>query len=385
VREGLTRGRRSGSRDEVVAALRRRGAMTRPALAADTGLSRATIAGVVGELVDQGIALELLAEPDGRAGRPATLVRLGRRAGAVVGVDIDRQHVRVAVADLGHQILAERVAPADADARDAEHGLATAELLITQVLDAAGVERAEIHAVGVGIPGPVTANGELGSSTILPGWSGVRAQERISARLDLPVLVDNDANLGALGEWMTGAGRGRANVAYIKAAAGVGCGLILGGAPFRGAGGTAGELGHTIVDPKGALCRCGNRGCLETIAGSGALLALLESTHGPITLTEAIDRAIAGDARCGRAIADAGAAIGAAASNLCNLINPELIVVGGDLAHAGELLLAPLRAALGRAAIPSAGADVHVVAGTLGDRAELLGALALALHSVPVG
>ena len=382
--EGLTRTRRSGSRDEIVAALRRYGSLTRPAIAAQTRLSRATVAGVVSELVDEGFARELTATPDGRAGRPATVVRLDRRAGAVVGVDIDRSHVRVAVADLGHEILAEHVAPADEDARDPEHGLAIAEALVEAVLEDADVDREEVHAVGVGIPGPVTAAGELGSSTILPGWTGVRAGERISARLGLPVLVDNDANLGALGEWTAGAARGHVNVAYIKAAAGVGCGLVLGGVPFRGAGGTAGELGHTIVEPGGMICRCGNRGCLETVAGAAALLALLEPTYGLLTLEDVLARGASGDPACQRVIGDAGAAIGAAAANLCNLINPELIVVGGDLAHAGELLLAPLRDGLRGAAIPSAGRDVDVVAGTLGDRAELLGALALALHAEPL-
>jgi predicted NBD/HSP70 family sugar kinase len=381
--EGVTRTRRSGSRDEIVTALRRHGPLTRPAIAAQTGLSRATVAGVVSELVDEGLALELTAEPDG-PGRPATVVRLDRRAGAVLGIDIDRQHVRVAVADLAHRILAEEVAPAEPEARDPEHGLATAESLVETVLAQAHVKRSEIHAVGVGIPGPVTAAGEMGSSTILPGWTGVRAEERISERLGLPVMVDNDANLGALGEWTAGAARGRVNVAYIKASAGVGCGLVLGGAPFRGAGGTAGELGHTMVDPSGAVCRCGNRGCLETVAGAAAVLAQLEPTYGPMTLDDLIARADGGDPAACRVIADAGSAIGGAAATLCNLINPELVVVGGDLAHAGELLLGPLREGLGRAAIPSAGRDVEVVAGTLGDRAELLGALALALHALPV-
>lgn len=382
--EGLTsRTRRSASRDDVVAALRRHGSLTRPAIAAHTGLSRATVAGVVGELVDEGLALELGGRAEGRSGRPATVVRLARPAGAVIGVDIDRQHVRVAIADLGHQILAERLAPADTEARDAEHGLAVAAALVDAVLGDAGVGRDEVHAVGVGIPGPVTAAGELGSSTILRGWTGVRAQERIAERLGLPVLVDNDANLGALGEWSAGVARARANVAYVKVATGVGCGLVLGGAPFRGAGGTAGELGHTIVAPGGAVCRCGNRGCLETIAGAPALLSLLEPAYGPLSLEQVIERATAGDPACRRVIADAGSAIGGAAANLCNLINPEMIVVGGDLAHAGALLLEPLRESLARAAIPSAALDVEVVAGTLGDRAELLGALALALHAVP--
>jgi predicted NBD/HSP70 family sugar kinase len=374
--------RRIASREEVVAALRRHGPLSRADLATLTGLSRATVTGVVGELARDGLVAELAAVSDGRTGRPASLLRLTRDAGAVLGVDIDRRHIRVAVADLGHQILAERSAPADPDALDAEAGLATAELLIGQVLDAAAVTREEVRAVGVGLPGPITAGaGELGSSTILPGWAGVRAAELISTRLGLPVGVDNDANLGVRGEWTAGAARGRRDVAYIKAGAGIGCGLVVAGAPYRGAGGTAGELGHTIVDPAGTVCRCGNRGCLETVAGIPALLALLEPAHGRLTVDDLLSRAAIGDPACVRVLTDAGLAIGAAAAMLCNLINPELIVVGGDLASAGELLLAPLRDAIGRAAIRSAARDVQVVPTALGDRAELLGALALARES----
>src|SRR4051794_21146745 len=180
----LTRAsRRSASRDEIVAALRRHGELSRAALAAQAGLSRATVAGVVAELIDEGVAVEVTARADGRAGRPAAAVRLDRSAGAVLGVDIGRRHVRGAGSDLGHQILAERVAPIELEAHGSEHGVATAEVLIRAVLEEAGVARAEVHAVGVGLPGPVTAGGELGSSTILPGWAGVRAQERIAERL----------------------------------------------------------------------------------------------------------------------------------------------------------------------------------------------------------
>jgi predicted NBD/HSP70 family sugar kinase len=162
--------------------------------------------------------------------------------------------------------------------------------------------------------------------------------------------------------------------------------LIIEGRPFRGAGGTAGEIGHTIVDPEGPVCRCGNRGCLETLVGAPALLELLRPTLGPLTLREVLARADDGDAACRRTIADAGGAIGAAAAGtLCNLFNPDRIVVGGDLGAAGELLLAPLRDALLRAAIPSAGADVDVVAGVLGDRAEVLGAIALVLRDSGLG
>jgi len=167
---------------------------------------------------------------------------------------------------------------------------------------------------------------------------------------------------------------------YLKASTGIGAGLIVMGRLFRGAGGTAGEIGHTIVDPSGPVCRCGNRGCLETLVGAPALEALLAPTLGTVTVHEVIARAGAGDQACRRVIDDAGTAIGTATANLCNLFNPGRIVVGGDLAAAGELLLAPLRAALARAAIPSAARDAEVVPAVLGDRAEVLGAVALVVR-----
>jgi predicted NBD/HSP70 family sugar kinase len=375
--------RRAASRAEILRVLRHAGAVSRANLTLRTGLSRATVSSIVAELQAEKLVVETVAGADGArsGGRPPALVRLGRAAGAVAGIDIDRLHIRVAVADLGHAILAERFVPAEAST-SAETTMRDAEALLDEALDEAGMARTELLTVGMGLPGPVTAGtGELGSSTILPGWAGVTAHAVMSERLGLPVHVGNDANLGALGEWMWGAGRGRQNVAYLKVSAGIGCGLIIGGTPFHGAGGTAGELGHTLVDPAGPVCRCGNRGCLETIAGTSALLDLLEPRHGRLTMAEAVARAAAGDADCRRVIAGAGATIGSAAANLCNLINPELLIVGGDVAPAGETLLRPLRDALARAAIPSAARDVTVVESELGERAELLGAVALALQS----
>ena len=374
--------RRAASRAEVLRVLRHDGSVSRGHIALQTGLSRATVSSIVGELQAEGLVLETTTElAEGRTGRPPAAVRLARSAGTVAGIDLDRLHIRVAVADLGHQILAERHIPTEsADVPD--DSLDAVGRLLDEALQEAGVKRESLAAVGMGLPGPVTAEtGELGSATILPGWSGVRAHEVVSERLGLPVLVDNDANLGALGEWTWGAGRGRTNVAYVKMSAGIGCGLVLGGAPFRGAGGTAGELGHTRVDPAGALCRCGNRGCLETVAGTSALLALVQPRFGRMTSAELIERAHGGEPACRRVIADAGVAVGAAAANLCNLLNPELLIVGGDMAPAGELLLGPLRDSLARTAIPSAAADISVVPSQLGERAELLGALALALQA----
>ena len=179
---------------------------------------------------------------------------------------------------------------------------------------------------------------------------------------------------------MWGAGRGADHMAYVKAATGIGAGFIVAGAPYVGAGGTAGELGHTVVEPGGPICRCGNRGCLETLAGAPAILGSLRDVHGDaLTLPEAVAYALKGDSGCSRAIADAGSAIGTAVATLCNLFNPQKVVVGGDLGASGELLLAPLREALRRGAIRSAADDVEVLQGALGERAEVLGAVALVL------
>jgi predicted NBD/HSP70 family sugar kinase len=202
--------------------------------------------------------------------------------------------------------------------------------------------------------------------------------EAMQARLRAPVGLDNTANLAALGELRSGALRGVRTGCYIKASYGVGAGLVLGGELFRGSAGTAGEIGHLTIDENGPICRCGNRGCLDTFVGSRALLGALAASHGQLTLRDVLVRTAEGDPGCRRVLADAGRHIGVAAAGLVNLLNPEVIVVGGQLARAGEVLLGPLGDAIERCAIPSAGASVKIVAAELGDEAELVGALSVA-------
>jgi predicted NBD/HSP70 family sugar kinase len=259
---------------------------------------------------------------------------------------------------------------------------------VKQLLDEVGGSLEDVVAVGVGVPGPIdAATGEMGSSSILPGWVGVRAAEVLIDRMGTNVLVDNDANLGAFGEYTWGAARGRGDTAYIKVSTGVGAGLVIGGRIYHGVGGTAGEIGHMTIDEHGQVCRCGNRGCLETYASAPFLLELLRHSHGPdMTFERLLDLAAAGDAGCRRVIADAGRHIGIAVANLCNLLNPGTVVVGGALAQSGDLLVEPIRATVRRHAIQSAAQAVAIVAAELGPRAEVLGALAMALAAAePLG
>jgi predicted NBD/HSP70 family sugar kinase len=222
-------------------------------------------------------------------------------------------------------------------------------------------------------------SGTLGSSTILPGWSGVRLGD-VEEHFELPVYNDNDANLGARAEAAWGAGRRCGTFVYLKVATGIGCGLIANGNVLSGAGGTAGEIGHVSVQEEGDICRCGSRGCLETVASAPAVVRMLERTLGEtLDPDEVIRRARDGDLACARALADAGRNIGVALATLCNLFNPRRIAVGGSLGTAGDLLLNPMRESLELRAIPSAAADAEIVQAELGERAELLGALALVL------
>jgi predicted NBD/HSP70 family sugar kinase len=368
----------------VLGALRLAGITSRAELARQTGLSRTTVSSLIGDLVREGLVAERVdasASPGSQGGRPPVLVSLDRRAGAAVGVDFGKSHVTVAVADLGHTVLAEmrRKLPGD---HEASSDLDVAAELVDAALAEAGMDRSLILGVGMGLPGPVDADtGMIGSSTILPGWRDVTAARVMSDRLGLPVRVDNDANLGALAEHLWGAGVGASDMVYIKVATGIGAGLVLGGRLYVGVGGTAGELGHTIIDEHGPVCRCANRGCLETLASGAATLELLRPTLGPdLTLDRLVELTNEGHPACRRVVADAGRHIGRAVANLVNLLNPSRIVVGGELSACGDVLMEPLRVECRRHAIRSAGDDVQVAAGALGDRAEVLGALALVLQ-----
>jgi predicted NBD/HSP70 family sugar kinase len=374
---------RDANRRLVVEALSQRGIASRAEIARMTGLSRSTVSSLVTDLQRAGLVSERPnGEPsEGQVGRPPVLIALDRSAGAVVGIDFGHSHIAVAVADLSHTVLAEHWQEIDID-HQAVEGLDIAAQLVEEALDEANVDRDQILGVGMGMPGPISGDSNIvGSTSILPGWVGVNAADEMERRLGLPVRVENDANLGALAEVMWGAGRGYTDVAYIKASSGVGAGLVVGGRLHRGIGGTAGEIGHTHFRDEGDVCRCGNRGCIETVARTDTITASVGAGRGTaLTIGDVIELARAGDAPAQRVIADAGRHIGVAVANLCNLLNPQRVIVGGELSAAGDVLLTPLVDSLRRYAIPTAAADVSVVTGKLGKRAEVMGAVALVLR-----
>jgi predicted NBD/HSP70 family sugar kinase len=372
---------RHGNRRAVLAALSAAGPQSRADLARSTGLSRTTVSSLVGELIASGQVVETQDRGTpykGGSGRPPLLLALATPPGSVAGVDVGHRHVRVAVADRTATILAEDAVPLDVD----DHGRATlqrAAAMVRAVARRAGIDVADLLDVAMCVPAPIDRRSARITSGILAGWRGLAPADHLGTLLGRPVVLDNDANLGALAELHHGAARGSSDFVYVKIAGGVGAGIVLGGRLHRGASGIAGEIGHVQVRDHGAVCRCGNRGCLETEVSLPRLLALLAPAYDePLDAGRVLALDESGDAGVRRVLGDAGSTVGRALGDLCNSLNPELVVVGGPLGSS-PALLAGIRAAVDRYAQPDTAAAVSVRPSELGDDAELRGAIALAV------
>jgi len=373
---------REANRARIVDAVKKHGGLTQVELAGVTGLSAASVSNIVKELSGTGV---LHTSPTTQSGRRAQFVTLAHALGLVVGVHFSTRHMRVALTDVAQTVLAEHHVPLAKDHR-ADYELDKTALLLADMLESVGATMSEVLAVGIALPAPYNrATGTTARSGILRGWDGIPVAEVMGRRVACPVYVDNAANLSALAELRMGAARGKGEAVFLDIGDGIGAGLVLNGRVYRGHNGSAGEFGHTTIIENGDLCRCGSRGCLEVIAGGAAILQNLRQDYGSLKLNDVISRAMAGDARCAREIADAGRHVGVAVANLCNLFDPERVIVGGELARAGELLLGPLRHAAERAVIVDRDAMPDIVQGQLGIRAATLGAVAFAIDQVAVG
>ncbi len=361
----------------VVDSLKRHGHLTQVELAGTTGLSAATISNIVKELSAAGVVKTAAIS---RSGRRAVEVTLARRAGLVAGLHISRRHLRAAISDVDRTIVAENHVPLASDHRY-DRELDRASLLFSDMLEALDASLADVLVLGMALPVPVDRQtGVISTPGLLRGWDAVPIASALSGRLQLPVFVDTEANMAGLAELRSGAARGAGTAVYVGAGYDIGSSLLLAGSPFRGSTGRAGELGHVVIDPRGPVCACGNRGCLQAVAGGLALLEQFHDDPGIHRLRDLLLRAEAGDPAARRAVADAGRHLGTAAAALVHLVDPELVLVGGELAEAGELLLAPLRHELERSDV--GGRPPVVAAGALGERAAVLGCLAAAIDNI---
>jgi len=359
LRTGSLESLRERNRLRVIDALRTRGAISRADIARQTGLSRSTVSSLVADLQAAGMVVERatdgVAATASQGGRPPVLVALDRAAGAVVGIDFGHDSLRVAVADLSYAILAESFAELEVDTA-AEDALDTAATLVSELIDEAAVERGRVLAAGMGLPGPIDReSGLVHSQPILPGWVGLDPAAEMEERLGLPVHLDNDANVGALGESTFGVGRGTHVMAYLRLSAGIGAGLVINGRPFRGARGIAGEIGHVLVDPQGPICRCGNRGCLETFLAAPALRQLDDDA----------------------ARAEGGARLASVLTPVVTTLGIADVVLYGPAELLEGALLDAVRSALAHQTLPFVAQRVQIRLAPLDDELVLTGAAAL--------
>lgn len=355
---------------------------TRAQLADALGLARSTIA----IRIDLLMRLGLVAPYGGgvsTGGRPPSLLALNPSARVVAGADVGATHARIALADLAGTILVERREDLDV-ALGPEHVLGWVEQQIGEMLAEQNRTVAELAAIGIGLPGPVEhSTGRAINPPIMPGWDRYDVPAHVQRAFDVPVLIDNDVNIMALGER-------HAHLAdvddlvFIKVATGIGSGIVSGGALQRGAQGTAGDLGHVAV-ARGAdvVCRCGNRGCLEAIAAGPALATALRAAGAQATSgADVVQLVRGGDPYAVQVVRQAGRDLGEVVATLVNLINPSAIVIGGSMAEAGESLLAGIREVVYSRSLPLATEHLRIVTSMAGERAGVIGAAALAIGHV---
>lgn len=326
---------RASPRYRALRALLAGGPLSRAQLARSIGLAPSTITALVRTLMNNGVLVGV--GPAGladvrRSGPRGMALALNPALLATVGVDFGFGHVRVLVCDLHANVLAVEQAELPVTYNQSE-GIASAAQLVKDAIASAGVEQHSVLGAGVALPGPIDSNSQrVVDSDILPGWGGTVADDFARA-FSLPALLENDANLAALGEHIWGAGRGRTTTITVKFHSGIGAGVIVNGELVSGTHGGAGEIGHITIDPRGPLCRCGKRGCLETFASVPAILDAMAAKHPDLAVAELIQLLERDDAGALRVVGDAATLVGQVVGSASMLIAPDSVVVVGAMAR----------------------------------------------------
>lgn len=370
------------------------GGISRVELAQRLTLTRAAVTPIVNDLIQTHLIHETRSRSASN-GRPPILLEINASSGNVAGIDMGATHLTILIANFAAQVLAEKEIPFDI-ADGPTDCIQQADGLLRELLAGLGLGLPDLAAIGLGVPGPTVATaGMVLSPPLMPGWDRFPIRDTLEKLWGCPVSLNNDAELGVLGEWAYGAGRGELNLAYIKVGTGIGAGLFIDGQIYRGATGSAGEIGHMTIDENGPLCTCGNHGCLEAMAGGKAIVAkaheaiqmnkrteLAENpTPENITVKDIANAAARGDLVAQEILAEAGNQLGIAITSLVNLFNPNIVVVGGGVAQTGDLFLEPIRKAVLKRSLPAAAYAVRITTALLGKRSSCMGAVVQALSS----
>lgn len=381
----------------VLGAIRNSRGMTQPQLTRQVGLGRSVVAARVAELESAGLVTQAGIGPS-TGGRAPRQLRLRAEAGVIIAADIGATGMEVGVADLSGRVIEHVAEPVDiADGPEAVLG--RVEDVVAGLLSRVAPDQA-IWGVGIGVPGPVEfSTGLPVAPPIMPGWDAYPIRERMSRRWSAPTWVDNDVNLLALGELRTNPIAAAAqDILYVKIGTGIGAGLVSAGRLHRGSNGCAGDIGHVAVaEAENVICRCGNAGCLEAIAGGAALaregrrlaesggspaMAEILVATGTLTAADVTTAAERGDAAARALLARAGRLVGTTLATLVSFYNPALVVLGGGVVSAGDYVLAAIRESVYRRSLPLATRTLRIEPSSLGETAGLAGAVHVVLDGL---
>ena len=365
--------------------------ISRIEIARRSGLARSTVTEIVKELINKGFVAEV-GTGESKGGRRPIVLEFQQENRCILGVDIGATHISVALTDLRGNLL-EWMEVKHAVRNDPEGSLKKVFELCDACLATRNEGAKKLLGIGVSLPSPIDPVHPMWiSEVVLPAWHGRNEIELLGQKYGVPVYVDNDANLGAIAEHRWGAGRGVKDLIYIKSSHGIGAGYILGGEIYRGASGAAGEIGHFPIDLYGKRCVCGLRGCLVTYIGAEALKAratqlfadypdsILVGENPRIRAIE--DAALAGDILAMRVVREAAEYLGIAIAGWLNIMNPSMVILGGDLARTGELLIDPIREKFSHCTLVHSVASVEIKTSELGPKAIAIGAATLAIDEV---
>jgi predicted NBD/HSP70 family sugar kinase len=380
---------REVNRSIILELVRRAGRVSRTELARRSRLTKPTVSTIIDEFIGDGTVREVgLGESLSGGGRPARLLEFNDASAAYLGIHFGMRATRVAVADARGVIRVVRGRPTLRNA--AARASKVVRSMVTEALQAAKIPWARVAAAGATVPGLVDQ--ESGVCVLAPNlaWQDVPLREALQDELRVPVVVNNITQASAVAEGRVGAARGVRSYVWLYVGSGVGAGIVVDGRLFHGRSGFSGEIGHCPVSDDGPPCGCGRRGCLETVASTMAIIRAAEEAiagkqatrlarvEGRLDVAGIAAAAAEGDAVAKRILAQASEHLGRGISFLLNILNPEMIVLGGPAIEAGEPFLHAVRASVAHHALLPHG--VAIVPSTLGDRAELTGSVLLAME-----
>lgn len=371
----------------IVRMLSERGALSAAQISRLTGLAKSTVSTTLAELRRTEIVVEVGSEYAGGVGRPATALTLNPLAGTCIGILLGQTEIQLTLADVSHSVLFDRTVQLDLDHPPETAGEIVRDL-IKEAYRGQRHKRSALLGVGIAMGGPVNpVNGTVIRAGGMPRWAGVDLREFFAPMFEgVPIFCDNESNCSAIAEMTWGAARGHDEFIVYTLDLGIGGAVVVGGKVMRGIAGGAGEFGHVVLDPTGPLCRCGNRGCLETYANFRGPLAEASRSFGrQLRVPDVVEMALAGDPLCRELIARAGEAGGHGLGIIGSAFNPPLVVVSGRLAASGDILMKPLAESFERYTLIKhgdvpAGARTELRPSQFVDNGACIGAVGLVLR-----